>query len=143
MIIVTLTASYFSVNHYVSRYIFSSDTDAISKEIGYITEKISGELSYKISLADSLNTSTFNLEHIQAIAEGYGFTQVVNVSGDRVITAEGVVADRDLARQYLDIVRSSYGDITVSDIFTEDFIPMVYIVVNRGDNNADIFYSRY
>lgn len=140
VIIVTLTASYFSVNHYVSSYIFKSDTNSIGKEIGYISEKISGDLSYKVSLAESLDSLTSSLEYIQAIAEDYGFTQIVNVAGEQVYTAEGLVEDKDLAQQYIDIAKNSYGDITVSDVFTEDDVLMISIVVNRGENIADIYY---
>ncbi|MGF1758204.1 methyl-accepting chemotaxis protein [Photobacterium sagamiensis] len=140
VILVTLAASYFSVNHYVSSYIYKTDTDNVNKDIDFITTKITDELNYKISLAESLNSLMFTLVQIRDISADYGFTNAVKVIGDRVFTADGLMEDEGVAQQYIDIMNKSNGDVIVSDVFMEDDIPMVYITVNRSENIADIFY---
>ena len=140
IIVVTLTASYFSVNHYVSSYIYKSDTTAISKEIGHVAEKISGDLNFKISLADSLSSLDFELDQIQTLAEEHGFMRVVTIVNNQVFNADGIIEDSSDAQQYLELKNVINEDVFVSDVFSEDDIPMVYIAINRGVNITDIFY---
>ncbi|MGF1758175.1 methyl-accepting chemotaxis protein [Photobacterium sagamiensis] len=140
VILATITASYFSVNHYISGYIYKNDTDNISKGIDFATEKLTAEFNDKIMLAKSLNSLMFTLVQIRDVSKYSGFSKVVKVIGDLVFTADGMLKDKNEAQHYIEIMRESNNDITVSDVFIEDNKQMVYITVNRGKNIVDIFY---
>ncbi|WP_152557099.1 methyl-accepting chemotaxis protein, partial [Photobacterium sanctipauli] len=136
ILIVTVLTSFFSVNYFVSRYIFDSDAKNINAQITLVNEKLAEDINSKVVLAENLSLGLTGLDDIK---QRSGFYAVTKVISDLVVTDQGRIDDESLAQQRIDQVASANG-VTISDVFYDGDTPLLSITIPRDGNSGDIFY---
>ncbi|WEM45427.1 methyl-accepting chemotaxis protein (plasmid) [Photobacterium sp. DA100] len=135
ILIATVVTSFFSVNYYLSRYIFDSDAESINTQISLVKDKLYDDIRNKVLIAENIS---LDITSIQEVTERAGFYAAAKVIADFVITDKGRIDDESEASHYIQLVNSTSGT-SVSDIFYQNDIPLISITVPRG-NGGDIFY---
>ena len=135
ILIATVITSFFSVNYYLSRYIFDSDAESINAQISLVKDKLYDDIRNKVLISENIS---LDITSIQEVTERAGFHAAAKVIADFVITDKGRIDDESVANHYIELVNSANGT-TVSDIFYQNDIPLISITVPSG-NGGDIFY---
>ncbi|WP_231569047.1 methyl-accepting chemotaxis protein [Photobacterium gaetbulicola] len=135
ILIATVITSFFSVNYYLSRYIFDSDAENINAQISLVKDKLYDDIRNKVLISENIS---LDITGIQEVTERAGFYAAAKVIADFVITDKGRIDDESVANNYIELVNNADGT-TVSDIFYQNDIPLISITVPRG-NGGDIFY---
>ena len=135
ILIATVITSFFSVNYYLSRYIFDSDAESINAQISLVKDKLYDDIRNKVLISENIS---LDITSIQEVTERAGFYAAAKVIADFVITNKGRIDDESVANTYIELVNSANGT-TVSDIFYQNDIPLISITVPSG-NGGDIFY---
>ncbi|MDX1304373.1 methyl-accepting chemotaxis protein [Photobacterium sp.] len=137
IILITIVTSYFSVNYYISNYIYKTDTTNIKSQVNLIKDNLIEDINNKIILTESLN---FGLAAIKKTQEKTGFNNIVKVVSDLVFTPDGSVDDSNEAQSYIDQVENANGSVVVSDVFYDEDKPLITITVPRQKGIGDIFF---
>ncbi|MGF1734779.1 methyl-accepting chemotaxis protein [Photobacterium satsumensis] len=135
ILIATVITSFFSVNYYLSRYIFDSDAQSINAQISLVKDKLYDDIRNKVLISENIS---LDITSIQEVTERAGFYSAAKVIADFVITDKGRIDDETKASQYIELVKRANGT-TVSDIFYQNDIPLISITV-PSSNGGDIFY---
>ncbi|MGF1758822.1 methyl-accepting chemotaxis protein [Photobacterium sagamiensis] len=137
IISITIVTSYFSVNHYISNYIYETDTKNIKAQVNLIKDKLVEDINNKIILTENLN---FGLASIKGTKEKTGFHDIVKVVSDLAFTPEGSIDDKNKVQSYIDQVEKANGLVVVSDVFYDEDKPLITITVPRRKGSGDIFF---
>ncbi|WP_394251205.1 methyl-accepting chemotaxis protein [Vibrio profundi] len=135
IISITILVSYFSVNHFISGYIYQSDTKNISHNIDLMQQKLSGELQNKVSLAESLN---FSMMDITETKERSGFHQVVKIVNGYAFDDSGNM-EEDAAQTFIDRAENHPEGTIVSPVTLANQKPVITISIKRIDDSVDFF----
>ncbi|MGR5063068.1 methyl-accepting chemotaxis protein [Photobacterium sp. DNB22_13_2] len=135
ILIATVITSFFSVNYYLSRYIFDSDAKNINAQINLVKDKLYDDIRNKVLISENIS---LDITSIQEVAERAGFYAAAKVISDFVITDKGRVDDETAASHYIELVNRAHGT-TVSDIFYQNDIPLISITV-PSSNGGDVLY---
>ncbi|MEH6530156.1 MAG: methyl-accepting chemotaxis protein [Photobacterium frigidiphilum] len=136
IIIATVLTSYFSINHYVSSYIIESDERNINAQLTLVRDKLAQDINTSVVLAENLK---IGLTGLDTIKENSGFYSVVKVVSDLVITDKGRVNNDSIAKRFIDQVAQA-KQVTISNVFFQNDIPLLSITIPRGNSSGDIFY---
>ncbi|MGF1702123.1 methyl-accepting chemotaxis protein [Photobacterium makurazakiensis] len=136
ILIATVLTSFFSVNYYVSRYIFDSDAKNINAQISLVNDKLVEDFNNNVLLAENLSLSLTGLPEIK---QRSGFYSVTKVISDIVVSDEGRIDDDKLAQQRIAQISAANG-VEISNVFFENETPLISITIPRGNNSGDIFY---
>ncbi|MGR5142202.1 methyl-accepting chemotaxis protein [Photobacterium sp. DNB23_23_1] len=135
ILIATVITSFFSVNYYLSRYIFDSDAQSINAQISLVKDKLYDDIINKVLISENIS---LDITSVQEVTERAGFYSAAKVISDFVITDKGRIDDETEASRYIDLIKKANGT-TVSDIFYQNDIPLISITV-PSSNGGDIFY---
>ncbi len=135
IIFITILVSYFSVNHFISNYIYQSDSKSITHNINLLHKKLETELESKLSLASSLNFSMMDVAETQ---ENSGFAKVVKVINGYAFDETGTMEDGP-AQPYIDKAENIGSDMVVSPVQDVDGKQLVTISIKRIDESVDFF----
>lgn len=132
----TILTSYFSVNYYISDYIFKSDTKNIQAQLQLVKSNVITDLNNKILMMENIN---FGLLDVPAIQEKTESHKVMKVSFGMVFDQNGEVEDPAQTKKYVDQVAAANGQVVLSDVYLESDKPLISITVPRTDTEGDIF----
>ncbi|MFB9135816.1 methyl-accepting chemotaxis protein [Vibrio olivae] len=135
IIFITILVSYFSVNHFISNYIYQSDSKSITHNINLLHNKLQTELDGKLSLASSLNFSMMDVADTQANS---GFYKVVKIFNGYAFDETGAMDDA-LAEPYVQQAENHGDEMVVSPVKEVDGKELVTISVKRIDESVDFF----
>lgn len=135
IIFITILVSYFSVNHFISNYIYQSDSKSITHNINLLHNKLQTELDGKLSLASSLNFSMMDVADTQANS---GFYKVVKIFNGYAFDETGAMDDA-LAEPYVQQAENHGDEMVVSPVNEVDGKELVTISVKRIDESVDFF----
>ncbi|KJY83188.1 chemotaxis protein [Vibrio galatheae] len=135
IITLTIATSYFSVNHFISRYIQESDSKNITHNVDLIKQKLETELSNKLSLASSLN---FSMMDISEAKENSGFAKVVKVVNGYAFDDTGNMSDED-AQVFIDLADAHGEEMVISPVTKSDLGYSMVFSVKRADESVDFF----
>lgn len=135
IITLTIATSYFSVNHFISRYIQESDSQNITHNVDLIKTKLETELANKLSLASSLN---FSMMDIAEAKENSGFARVVKVVNGYAFDDTGNMSDEE-AQVFIDLAESQGEEMTISPVTKNDAGYAMVFSVKRADDSVDFF----
>ncbi|WP_394127302.1 methyl-accepting chemotaxis protein [Vibrio hepatarius] len=135
IITLTIATSYFSVNHFISRYIQESDSQNITHNVDLIKKKIETELSNKLSLASSLN---FSMMDIAEAKDNSGFAHVVKVVNGYAFDDTGNMSDED-AQVFIDLAESHGDELAISPVTRTEAGYQIVFSVKRADDSVDFF----
>ncbi|KOO16388.1 chemotaxis protein [Vibrio xuii] len=135
IITLTIATSYFSVNHFISRYIQESDSQNITHNVDLIKKKIENELSNKLALASSLN---FSMMDIAEAKDNSGFAHVVKVVNGYAFDDTGNMSDED-AQVFIDLAESQGDELTISPVTRTEAGYQIVFSVKRADDSVDFF----
>ncbi|TFH92852.1 methyl-accepting chemotaxis protein [Vibrio ouci] len=135
IITLTIATSYFSVNHFISRYIQESDSQNITHNVDLIKKKIETELSNKLSLASSLN---FSMMDIAEAKDNSGFAHVVKVVNGYAFDDTGSMSDED-AQVFIDLAESHGDELAISPMTRTEAGYQIVFSVKRADDSVDFF----
>ncbi len=135
IIFITILVSYFSVNHFISNYIYQSDSKSITHNINLLHNKLQTELEGKLSLASSLNFSMMDVADTQANS---GFYKVVKIFNGYAFDETGAMDDA-LAEPYVQQAENHGDEMVVSPVKEVDGKELVTISVKRIDESVDFF----
>ncbi|MCQ1059714.1 methyl-accepting chemotaxis protein [Photobacterium sp. ZSDE20] len=135
ILIATVITSFFSVNYYLSRYIFDSDAQSINAQISLVKDKLYDDIINKVLISENIS---LDITSVQEVTERAGFYSAAKVISDFVITDKGRIDDETEASRYIELIKKANGT-TVSDIFYQNDIPLISITV-PSSNGGDIFY---
>lgn len=135
IITVTILVSYLSVNHFISGYIYQSDTKNITHNIDLVDHKLNSELGAKIALASSLN---FSMMDIVDTKENSGFYRIIKIVSGYAFDDTGSMDDAK-AQKYIGLAETQGMEPTISPVETEDGHPMLTISVKRVDDSVNFF----
>lgn len=135
IITLTIATSYFSVNHFISRYIQESDSQNITHNVDLIKKKIETELSNKLSLASSLN---FSMMDIAEAKDNSGFAHVVKVVNGYAFDDTGNMSDED-AQVFIDLAESHGDELAISPVTRTESGYQIVFSVKRADDSVDFF----
>jgi methyl-accepting chemotaxis protein len=136
IISITILTSYMSVNHYISDYIFKSDTKNIHAQLQLVKNNLITDLNNKILMVENIN---FGLLEVKSIQEKTQSHEVMKVSFGMVFDQNGEVEDATRTKKYVDQVASAGGVIKLSDVYLEGDKPLISITVPRSNTEGDIF----
>ncbi|WP_456295233.1 methyl-accepting chemotaxis protein [Vibrio sp. AK197] len=135
IIFITILVSYFSVNHFISNYIYQSNSKSITHNINLLHNKLQTELEGKLSLASSLNFSMMDVADTQANS---GFYKVVKIFNGYAFDETGAMDDA-LAEPYVQQAENHGDEMVVSPVKEVDGKELVTISVKRIDESVDFF----
>jgi len=135
IITLTIATSYFSVNHFISRYIQESDSQNITHNVDLIKKKIETELSNKLSLASSLN---FSMMDIAEAKDNSGFAHVVKVVNGYAFDDTGNMSDED-AQVFIDLAESHGDELAISPVTRTEAGYQIVFSIKRADDSVDFF----
>lgn len=135
IITVTILVSYLSVNHFISGYIYQSDTKNITHNIDLVDHKLNSELGAKIALASSLN---FSMMDIVDTKENSGFYRIIKIVSGYAFDDTGSMDDAK-AQKYIGLAETQGMEPTISPVEIEDGHPMLTISVKRVDDSVNFF----
>ncbi|EKO3974235.1 methyl-accepting chemotaxis protein [Vibrio fluvialis] len=135
LITVTILVSYLSVNHFISGYIYESDTKNITHNIDLVDHKLNTELGSKLSLASSLN---FSMMDIVDTKENSGFYRIIKIVSGYAFDDTGSM-DEAKAQKYIDLAETQSMEPTISPVEMEDGHPMLTISVKKVDDSVNFF----
>ncbi|EKO3981409.1 methyl-accepting chemotaxis protein [Vibrio fluvialis] len=135
LITVTILVSYLSVNHFISGYIYESDTRNITHNIDLVDHKLNTELGSKLSLASSLN---FSMMDIVDTKENSGFYRIIKIVSGYAFDDTGSM-DEAKAQKYIDLAETQSMEPTISPVEMEDGHPMLTISVKKVDDSVNFF----
>ena len=135
IITLTILVSYFSVNHFISGYIYQSDTKNITHNINLMQQKLTGELQSKVALAENLN---FSMMDISETKERSGFIQVVKIVNGYAFDDSGNMEDSD-AQAFIDLADNHSDSTVVSPVSIKGDTATLTISIKRIDDSVDFF----
>lgn len=135
IITLTILVSYFSVNHFISGYIYQSDTKNISHNINLMQQKLTGELQSKVALAENLN---FSMMDISETKERSGFNQVVKIVNGYAFDDSGNMEESD-AQVFIDLAENHSDKTVVSPVSLKGDSATLTISIKRIDDSVDFF----
>ncbi|MFA0566989.1 MAG: methyl-accepting chemotaxis protein [Vibrio gallaecicus] len=135
IITLTILVSYFSVNHFISGYIYQSDTKNITHNINLMQQKLTGELQSKVALAENLN---FSMMDISETKERSGFNQVVKIVNGYAFDDSGNMEDAD-AQAFIDLAENHNDNTVVSPVSLKGDTATLTISIKRIDDSVDFF----
>tara|TARA_R110001583_G_scaffold42087_6_gene133758 strand:+ start:261 stop:2003 length:1743 start_codon:yes stop_codon:yes gene_type:complete len=133
----SVLTSYFSVNHYISRYISVNDSSNIQSKLTLLKNKIISDINNDIKLAKNLN---FSLVRIKPTMAATGYYKIVKVAHGLVFDENGSVDNTEEAGKYIKQLELAGEEIVISDIVYKDDLPMINITIPRDKNTGDIFF---
>lgn len=135
IISITILVSYFSVNHFISGYIYQSDTKNISHNINLMQQKLAGELQSKVSLAESLN---FSMMDITETKERSGFYQIIKIVNGYAFDDSGNM-EEEASQAFIDLAENHTDGTVVSPVSLVNQKPTLTISIKRIDDSVDFF----
>lgn len=135
IIFMTIAVSYFSVNHFISQYIFQTESKNITHNTRLLHDKLETELNAKLNLAESLNFSMMDIADIQ---ENSGFEQVVKVVNGYAFAANGAMEDENAA-PFISAAEHAQSGISISPIREQAGKLLVTLSAKRLDDSVDFF----
>ncbi len=136
IIAITIFVSFLSVNHFISSYIYESDTAKIEHNIELVNSQIKRELEDKLSLAKSLK---FNMMDIGTARDSAGFSHIVRLASSYAFDDTGAVLDNDETQKYMELSKSLSEEPTVSEVFMVDGQPTINISIKHRDGSSNFF----
>ncbi len=135
IIFITILVSYFSVNHFISNYIYQSDSKSITHNINLLHKKLETELDSKLSLASSLNFSMMDVAETQ---KNSGFYKVIKIINGYAFDETGTMEDA-AAEPYVNQAEALGNDMVVSPVKQVNGKELVTISIKRVDDSVDFF----
>ncbi|MEI8631289.1 methyl-accepting chemotaxis protein [Vibrio sp. PP-XX7] len=132
---ITILVSYFSVNHFISGYIFQSDSKNITHNIHLLRDKLNTELNSKLSLANSLS---FSMMDISDTKKKSGFDKIVKVLIGYAFDDEGTMEDK-VAAPYLAAAKDHPDGMTISPVTEHNGVQTLTFSIKRADKSVDFF----
>ncbi len=136
IIAITIFVSFLSVNHFISSYIYESDTAKIEHNIELVNHQLESELQDKLSLAKSLK---FNMMDIDTAKNSAGFSHIVRLASSYAFDDTGAVLDNDETQKYIELAKSLSEEPTVSEVFMVDGQPTINISIKHRDGSSNFF----
>lgn len=136
IIAITIFVSYLSVNHFISTYIYQSDTARIEHNIELVNKTLQGELQGKLNLAKSLK---FNMMDIGTTKESAGFSHIVRLASSYAFDDTGRVLEQDETQKYITLSESLTAEPTVSEVIVVDGQPTLNISIKHLDGSSNFF----
>ncbi len=136
IIAITIFVSFLSVNHFISNYIYESDTAKIEHNISLVNGQIKKELDDKLSLSKSLK---FNMMDIGTVKESAGFSHIVRLASSYAFDDTGKILENDETQQYMDLAKGLSEEPTVSEVIMVDGQPTINISIKHKDGSANFF----
>lgn len=135
IISLTITTSYFSVNHFISRYIQNADSHNITHNIDLMQRKLENELNSKLALAQSLNFSMMDIGETKASS---GFDKIIKIVNGYAFDDTGNMSEED-AQQYVSLAENHGDAVVVSPVTLNEGQPTITFSVKRFDDSVDFF----
>ncbi|KQA19826.1 methyl-accepting chemotaxis protein [Vibrio metoecus] len=135
IISLTITTSYFSVNHFISRYIQNADSHNITHNIDLMQRKLENELNSKLALAQSLNFSMMDIGETKASS---GFDKIIKIVNGYAFDDTGNMSEED-AQQYVSLAENHGDAVVVSPVTFHEGQPTITFSVKRFDDSVDFF----
>ncbi|ENM5773141.1 methyl-accepting chemotaxis protein [Vibrio mimicus] len=135
IISLTITTSYFSVNHFISRYIQNADSHNIAHNIDLMQRKLENELNSKLALAQSLNFSMMDIGETKASS---GFDKIIKIVNGYAFDDTGNMSEED-AQQYVSLAENHGDAVVVSPVTLNEGQPTITFSVKRFDDSVDFF----
>ncbi|NIY92265.1 methyl-accepting chemotaxis protein [Vibrio diazotrophicus] len=136
IIAVTIFVSYMSVNHFISGYIYESDTARIKHNIDLVTAQLEGALQEKLTLTKSLN---FSMMDIADTKESTGFASIVLVTNGYAFDDTANSLDEEQTDAYLKLAEQLTEEPSMSGVEMVDGKPTVNIALKKFDGSANFF----
>ncbi len=136
IIAITIFVSFLSVNHFISSYIYESDTAKIEHNIELVNHQLENELHDKLSLAKSLK---FNMMDIGTAKESAGFSHIVRLASSYAFDDTGAVLGNDETQKYMEMAKSLTEEPSVSEVIMVDGQPTINISIKHRDGSANFF----
>ncbi|WP_165313719.1 methyl-accepting chemotaxis protein [Vibrio ziniensis] len=136
IIAVTIFVSYMSVNHFISGYIYESDTARIKHNIELVTAQLERELQEKLSLTKSLNFSMMDIADTKAST---GFASIVLVANGYAFDDTANSLEDEQTEIYLKLAEQLTEEPTMSGVEMVDGKPTVNIALKKFDGSANFF----
>ena len=136
IITVTIFVSYMSVNHFISGYIYESDTARIKHNIDLVTAQLERALQEKLTLTKSLN---FSMMDIADTKESTGFASIVLVTNGYAFDDTANSLDDEQTETYLKLAEQLTEEPTMSGVEMVDGKPTVRISLKKYDGSANFF----
>ncbi len=136
IIAITIFVSFLSVNHFISSYIYESDTAKIEHNIELVNHQLKSELHDKLSLAKSLK---FNMMDIGTAKESAGFSHIVRLASSYAFDDTGAVLENDETKKYMELAKNLTEEPSVSEVIMVDGQPTINISIKHRDGSANFF----
>ncbi len=136
IISITILVSYLSVNHFISKYIYESDTARIEHNIELVNKQIDRELEDKLSLARSLK---FNMMDVGTAKESSGFSSIVRLATSYAFDDTGSMLSNEETQKYMKLAESLTEEPSVSEVIMVDGQPTLNISIKHRDGASHFF----
>ncbi|MFV0450467.1 MAG: methyl-accepting chemotaxis protein [Vibrio sp.] len=136
IITITIFVSFLSVNHFISSYIYQSDTARIEHNIELVNKTLHGELQSKFNLAKSLK---FNMMDIGTTRDSAGFSHIVRLASSYAFDDTGRVLEQDETQKYMTMAEGLTAEPTVSEVTVVDGQPTLNISIRHPDGSSNFF----
>lgn len=137
IIALAVSTSYLSVNYYISQYINDNSINNINHQLNLVRDKLSGDITNKVLLAENIDTSSSGLAELQ---EKSGFYRINKIIQGMVFTDTGTVTDPTITEPLVSMVKAAGGKVTVSDIFTDQGKAVITVTKPGANGRGDIFF---
>ncbi len=135
IITITVLVSFISVNHFISGYIYQSDTKNITHNIDLIDQKIQDELVNKINLAETLSVNMLNVATVKKTS---GFAKIIRIVSNYGFDDTGNMSDEEL-QNYIELAKNQPNETQISPVTLVNGQPMMTISSRRFDNSVYFF----
>jgi len=136
IIAITILVSFLSVNHFISNYIYKSDTAKIEHNTELVSSQLERVLQDKLALSQSLK---FNMLDIGAAKDSAGFASIVRVATSYAFDDTGAILENEEAQKYISLVDGLTEEPLISEVKMVDGHPTIDISVKRQDGSANFF----
>ncbi|WP_104402436.1 methyl-accepting chemotaxis protein [Vibrio penaeicida] len=136
-VLITIVTSYFSVNYYISEYIYKSDVHKIEHNTKLLNERIADEMKNVVSLAVSSNMMIDTPEEVK---ESTMFVKVVKVVSGVIAVGDSGRLEGEERDKYINLARameSRIVDVSKAELVNGKLYST--ISVNRDGGSADFY----
>jgi len=136
IISISVLTSFLSANYYISQYIAQSDTKNIQTQLVLVKDKLVGDIANDVKLAKSSN---FSIMEISSTLDATGFEDIIKLSYDLMFNKDGSIDAPELVEKYKSQMTTTGTEAVISDIYFENNVPHLSILVPRGGEGRDLF----
>ncbi|MGY5451816.1 methyl-accepting chemotaxis protein [Agarivorans sp. MS3-6] len=137
IILLSVSASYFSVNYFISTYIYESEVKNVNQQLNLLRDKVSGDIRNKVLLAQNLDTGSASLDELQ---ESSGFFKIYKIIQGIVFSDNGTINDEQVKNSLLNLVAEAGQGVKVSNIQMIDNHAIITVTIAGAGGRANIFF---